>query len=74
MDQYIHLDYEIVNNPSFESGLVNILNREFLSTLRLGKMATIGLKKITGGEDLVVVKKNNTDSPVSCFKSCCKSI
>ena len=54
MDQYIHLDYEIVNNPSFESGLVNILNKAFSSMSILENMATIGPKTITGGEDVVV--------------------
>ena len=49
MNQCIHLDYDIANNPSFESGLVNILNKEISSMPRLKKIATIGPKAITGG-------------------------
>ena len=74
MDQYIHLDSEIVNNPNFESGLVNILNKEFSSMSRLENMATIGLKTITGGEYLVLYNYYNTDSPVRSFELCCKSM
>ena len=67
MGQYIHLDSEIVNNPSFESGLVNILNKDISSISILENMATIGPKTITGGEYLVLFNDYNTDSPVRSF-------
>ena len=67
MDQHLQLDYNIVNNPKFESGLVKILNKDFSSMPRSKNIATIGLKTITSGECRVVFKNSAPAVTTSYF-------
>ena len=59
MAQYLQPYSKMMNNTNFESGLVKITNKEFSSMSRSEKLATIGMEKVTGGEEIVVIK--NTD-------------